>query len=70
MVVLEKMYNFSAVGILFSTTVDVAMNFLAAMLAFMTKHDFTYFVMFRLVPTGIDLNGGFGKAYRLRADEL
>jgi len=26
--------------------------------------------MFRLVPTGIDLNGGFGKAYRLRADEL
>ena len=44
MVVLEKMYNFSAVGILFSTTVDVAMNFLAAMLAFMTKHDFTYFV--------------------------
>jgi len=33
-------------------------------------YDFTDFVMFRLVPTGIDLNGGFGKAYRLRADEL
>ena len=33
-------------------------------------YDFTDFVMFRLAPTGIDLNGGFGKAYRLRADEL
>jgi hypothetical protein len=33
-------------------------------------YDFTDFVMFRLAPTGIDLNDGFGKAYRLRADEL
>ena len=31
-------------------------------------YDFTDFVMFRLVPSSIDLNGGFGKAYRLGPD--
>ena len=31
-------------------------------------YDFADFVMFRLVPSGIDLNGGFGKAYRLGPD--
>ncbi|MBR2574196.1 MAG: pyridoxamine 5'-phosphate oxidase family protein [Loktanella sp.] len=43
---------------------------LAAMPKSKLYYDFTDFVMFRLVPTVIDLNGGFGKAYRLRADEL
>ncbi|WP_322891620.1 MULTISPECIES: HugZ family protein [unclassified Yoonia] len=33
-------------------------------------YDFADFLMFRLVPVGIDLNGGFGKAYRLAPDEL
>lgn len=33
-------------------------------------YDFADFLMFRLVPVGIDLNGGFGKAYRLTPDEL
>ncbi|WP_019954660.1 HugZ family pyridoxamine 5'-phosphate oxidase [Yoonia vestfoldensis] len=33
-------------------------------------YDFTDFLMFRLTPVGIDLNGGFGKAYRLTPDEL
>ena len=31
-------------------------------------YDFADFMMFRLVPSGIDLNGGFGKAYRLGPD--
>ncbi|MBQ2262555.1 MAG: pyridoxamine 5'-phosphate oxidase family protein [Loktanella sp.] len=33
-------------------------------------YDFADFVMFRLRPTAIDLNGGFGKAYRLSAADL
>ena len=33
-------------------------------------YDFADFLMFRLTPTGIDLNGGFGKAYRLTPDAL
>jgi heme iron utilization protein len=32
--------------------------------------DFTDFLMFRLIPAGVDLNGGFGKAFRLSADDL
>ncbi len=33
-------------------------------------YDFTDFLMFRLTPTDIHLNGGFGKAFRLTADDL
>ncbi len=33
-------------------------------------YDFADFQMFRLTPTGIDLNGGFGKAFRLGPDDL
>jgi hypothetical protein len=33
-------------------------------------YGFTDFMMFRLDPLGIDLNGGFGKAYRLSPDDL
>jgi heme iron utilization protein len=33
-------------------------------------YDFTDFLMFRLIPAGIDLNGGFGKAFRLSPDEF
>jgi len=33
-------------------------------------YDFTDFMMFRLLPDQIDLNGGFGKAYRLAPCDL
>ncbi|MDX8350886.1 pyridoxamine 5-phosphate oxidase [Cognatiyoonia sp. IB215182] len=33
-------------------------------------YDFTDFRLFRLQPTKIHLNGGFGKAYRLSADDI
>jgi len=33
-------------------------------------YDFSDFVMFRLMPTAIDLNGGFGKAFRLSPGEI
>lgn len=33
-------------------------------------YDFSDFLMFRLAPVGIDLNGGFGKAYRLSPDDF
>lgn len=33
-------------------------------------YDFTDFQMYRLDPQGIDLNGGFGKAFRLTPQDL
>ncbi len=33
-------------------------------------YDFSDFLMFQLVPTAIDLNGGFGKAFRLSPGEI
>ena len=33
-------------------------------------YDFTDFQLYRLTPEAIDLNGGFGKAYRLTAADL
>lgn len=33
-------------------------------------YDFTDFLMFRLTPQAIDLNGGFGKAYKLIPQDL
>ena len=33
-------------------------------------YDFTDFLMFRLTPQAIDLNGGFGKAYKLTPQDL
>ncbi len=33
-------------------------------------YDFTDFQMFRLIPTKIHLNGGFGKAFQLSAEDL
>ncbi|MDP5085290.1 MAG: pyridoxamine 5'-phosphate oxidase family protein [Yoonia sp.] len=33
-------------------------------------YDFTDFLMFRLTPQNIDLNGGFGKAFRLTPQDL
>ncbi len=33
-------------------------------------YDFTDFQLFRLAPTEIHLNGGFGKAYRLAPEDL
>lgn len=32
--------------------------------------DFADFIMFRLVPAEVHLNGGFGKAYRLTPDDI
>lgn len=32
--------------------------------------DFADFILFELIPTGADLNGGFGKAFRLTPDDL
>jgi len=33
-------------------------------------YDFGDFIMFRLAPTAIHLNGGFGKAYQLTPEDL
>ena len=33
-------------------------------------YDFSDFLLFSLVPESIDLNGGFGKAYRLASSDL
>lgn len=33
-------------------------------------YDFTDFLMYRLTPQAIDLNGGFGKAFKLGIDDL
>lgn len=45
-------------------------TWLAAIPKAQLYYDFTDFLMFRLVPASIDLNGGFGKAHRLTPDDV
>ena len=45
-------------------------TWLAAIPKAQLYYDFTDFLMFRLQPAAIDLNGGFGKAYRLSPEDL
>lgn len=45
-------------------------DWLAALPKAQLYYNFTDFLMFRLDPQSIDLNGGFGKAYRLTSDDL
>jgi putative heme iron utilization protein len=45
-------------------------DWLAAIPKAQLYYDFTDFLMFRLAPQSIDLNGGFGKAYRLTPPDL
>jgi putative heme iron utilization protein len=45
-------------------------DWLAAIPKAQLYYDFTDFLMFRLAPQSIDLNGGFGKAYRLAPADL
>ncbi|MFO7805003.1 MAG: pyridoxamine 5'-phosphate oxidase family protein [Paracoccaceae bacterium] len=45
-------------------------HWLAAIPKATLYYDFTDFRLFRLAPTEIHLNGGFGKAYRLAPEDL
>ncbi|PUB10718.1 HugZ family pyridoxamine 5'-phosphate oxidase [Yoonia sediminilitoris] len=45
-------------------------QWLAAIPKAQLYYDFTDFLMIRLAPDAIHLNGGFGKAYRLGPDDL
>ena len=45
-------------------------TWLAAIPKAQLYYDFADFLLYRLVPNAIDLNGGFGKAFRLTPDDL
>jgi putative heme iron utilization protein len=45
-------------------------HWLAAIPKAALYYDFTDFRLFRLAPTDVHLNGGFGKAYRLTLEDL